>query len=406
MDVTFEYILAVIAIFLMLSTSIYVVTNMTSNQLGQVGEQQLTPLVEQLMDKLILTAGSPAGWGYNLSIGNATLQDFGLASSVVSAAYNVDPAKVERLFNSSSTIVNPEYIAPLVVGNLTGLYTGNHWAYGFMLQIVPSLNISVGVPNSNWAVTVHVQTSDSVPAIGASVTGEYFGFFVNTTALPAGSFTYNATSASSIADYAGNATLNFGAPPAPPSGSSSSSAVYVLVVQANYLGLVSSTSSQVSTWSQSPPSCGALVVSQYLLANSSVSNGCSWNGYPYPSGYPSSSVSVIEITDNLNLLVNPSTDLTGVYNAIPNLGTSPLHVFALGNAVSSGVILAGVLVNAGANGFFFVSAPVPPPIAYSSLSSGLNLSNVRLLSAPTVERYVLIGRETYSAYLTVWRIST
>jgi hypothetical protein len=174
-------------------------------------------------------------------------------------------------------------------------------------------------------------------------------------------------------------------------------AVSVFVVQANYLGLISS---GISQFPQPSVSCSGLVVGQYLLANLTAASPLT--GYPYFTGYSSSSVSVIEITDSLNLLVNPSKDLTGTSNPIPGFGSSTLHIFGLSNAVSSNVILAGVLVNLGNTNVFFLQASAPPPVIYSTNSYGLNLSSAHLLSSPTMERYILIGKESYTAYLTVW----
>jgi hypothetical protein len=432
LDVTFEYILAVVVIFLMLGTTIYTTTSLSLNQLSLVSQQQLTPVAQQLMDKFLLTGGSPSNWGYNATINGTSLLDFGLASSLPNAiTYDVDPTKLTRLVNDSSTIINPLYIDPTVTGNLSGLYQSGRWNYGFKLYVVPSLNITVpptysvctlpkngkgasctpktngnGKGNSGNGdqeyydnFTVVVRTSDGLPAVGASVTGQFYGFLVDKSGGKGGTFTWAVVNASGTTNWNGTTVINFNQPPITVGGNGNLQTVFVLLVQATYYGL---TSNAVYQLPAADTSFNALLVGQYLICNMTKSINGGANG----ATHVDYQATVVEVTDNFNVVLNPATNATS--QNLFNTGGKTYQVYALSNPVSQNVIIAGIIVTWTGNTFFMMTEQplLPVSVNYYSNAFAQNLLTAKLINSVTVERYVHVGRETYTAYLTLWKMST
>ncbi len=136
MHVSLEYIALGILIIVFLVATMYVIQN-TMSKLNQVYEEQLYPVTQRILDKILLTTGYPADWGDNLT---AIPEDFGLALNGTRTSYVVDDAKVMRLTNFS-TIANPAYINASTIAELLGV----EGKYGFRLEIKPFLNQTMDV---------------------------------------------------------------------------------------------------------------------------------------------------------------------------------------------------------------------------------------------------------------------
>jgi len=413
LDVTFEYILATLVIFIMLGASIYTVTTLTTNQIALITEQQITPTAQTLMDKILLTPGSAsvnltgqnttvAGWGYNILVNSSTLKDFGLGLAEPNAAlYEVDPFKLMKLVNGSS-LINSLYIDPLTAGKLLGLYSNGRWNYGFRLQIVPSLNISISYSNSTLDTltypdnfNIQVQNSDGIPAQSASVQLNLFEFV----ATNGDNYTYALSSTSLVTNYLGNATYTFGSPPL--AINSSQTANFLITASANYYGIVSDT---VLQYPVVPKAFSAIQLGQYLVCNLTQAAT-----FLHSAAHPTWTFTVIELTNNLNIIQHLAVNQTGV--GVPELQLDfnhSLQTFALANQVTSDVIFSGMLAKYGAQ-YFFVGSTLPNlpvPVDYYSQSFATSLGSTLLLNSVTVQRYVHIASVDYSVYLTLWRMGT
>jgi hypothetical protein len=404
LDVTFEYILATIVIFIMLGASIFTVTSLTTSQLALVTEQQITPTAQQLVDKILLTPGSPVDWGYNITVNASTIRDFGLSLAAPSAPlYEVDPFKLMKLINDSSSVVNSLYVDPTTAGTMLGLYANGHPVYGYRLYIVPALNISVAYTNVTLAgsqtfpddFVINVQTSDGVPAASAAVHLNVFEFVTTN----GDNYTSSLTSGLLTTDYKGDAEYTFGAPPA--WINSSQAANFLITINANYYGVSSDTIFQDPII---PSAFSALQDGQYLVCNLTQPVT-----FLHPALHPTWNFTVVELTKNLNIIEHLAVDYTGV--GIPNSQlnyNNSLRIFGLTNQITSDVIFSGMLVQYGSETFFVGSTfpHLPVTVDYHPQAFASDLSSALLLSSVTVQRYVHISTLDYSVYLTLWRMST
>jgi hypothetical protein len=411
LDVTFEYILASLIIFIMLGTSIYTVTTLTSSQLALISEQQLTPVAQQMMDKILLTTGEPVDWGYDIYVNYTNLQDFGIASSTPGTTlYDVDPAKMQRLANDSSFVINNLYIPPTISGSMLGVYDSGRYTYGFRLYIVPALNIAVTNYNTftlqgkyDYAdnFTINVKSADGVPAASAQVQARMFEFV---TKKGAGnnpdSYTFGVSSVSAITNYRGDAFFSFGSVPLDVGGGYAAS--FLVIIEADYYGLLA------NSLFQYPLSSGGLNL--LLSGPYLVGNLTQVDGFPSSAAHLGLDVTVIEITNNLNIVLNPATNVTGNGEAdkLLNTGGKSLKIYSLANAVSPDIIIAGLLVTRNGKTYFaFAAQPnLPVSVNYYTHAFANNLQSALLLNSVTVQRYIHISRDSYVAYLTVWRMST
>ncbi|MEM1547382.1 MAG: hypothetical protein QXP91_13110 [Candidatus Methanomethylicia archaeon] len=193
MHITLDYLVAGLVIIIILTFSANSIFSLTSTTLQHVEEEQLNPLAERLLDKILLTPGEPLDWG-NLTItydnkGNRfiiserEITDFGLGyvemqnnlGSVIDP-YVLDPDKVARMANKD---FQPSSSRILQILGLT--WDGIHPKYGFRLRIVPALNITItptgtilrngyNVPSK---FDISVKSYDGYPAVNARVKAIY-----------------------------------------------------------------------------------------------------------------------------------------------------------------------------------------------------------------------------------------
>jgi hypothetical protein len=173
-------------------------------------------------------------------------------------------------------------------------------------------------------------------------------------------------------------------------------------VQAQYFGLLSNAIFQ----SYSSNQVNASLLGQYLLVNQTSQPD------KYPNSTLSASFSVVEITDDQALVLNPAVVVPNASPAGSFLsgGNTKITVYNLSNTVSPNIVFAGILTvntTGATKGSFFITSLRPPAsVIYTSNAYAQNILNAHLISSVTIQRYVSIGRANYVAYLTVWRTST
>jgi len=135
MHAILEYIGVTLIIVIILFSTIYAV-NASTTRLSHIKEEQLYTVAERLMDKIILTPGYPYDWGYNFSLYNGSLTDFGLAEYGSRTPYQLDPEKILRLTNLTQ-LPNPLYISGEEIAELLGIKE----KYFFILEMKPLISI-------------------------------------------------------------------------------------------------------------------------------------------------------------------------------------------------------------------------------------------------------------------------
>ncbi|MEM2511165.1 MAG: hypothetical protein QXY40_09995, partial [Candidatus Methanomethylicia archaeon] len=142
--------------------------------LQHVQEEQLNPLAERLLDKILLTPGEPLDWG-NIYIYNdeEIITGFGLGyirgqSQPLGGAidpYVLDQDKVARM------AITDFQLSPSRILKILGLtWDELHPRYGFRLRIVPALNITI-------TPTQHIlRNGHSIPSVFNISVKSYDGY--------------------------------------------------------------------------------------------------------------------------------------------------------------------------------------------------------------------------------------
>ena len=160
MHVTLDYLVTGLIIIIILTFSSSFILPFTSVTLQHVQEEQINPLAERLLDKIILTPGEPSDWWdiykYREEAGIA---DFGLGllKGDSTEPYVLDPNKVSRL------ISRPFELTPKMIAKLLGLtWDGSpeHLKYNFKLKIIPALNITI-IPDENKRVSIRNKNNEN-----------------------------------------------------------------------------------------------------------------------------------------------------------------------------------------------------------------------------------------------------
>jgi len=265
------------------------------------------------------------------------------------------------------------------------------------VNLVYYVNSTVSGQTFPSTMNFSVQTSDGLRAVGANVTLAYYGFLIDSRR---GTFNYSVLFSSASTNYVGNATFTFPSPPVSRNNNASYTAVYLVLAQANYYGL---TSLNTFSFPAAEQGFDALLMGQYLLTKNT--NPYSWINSSLPV---ISNSSVLEITDNFAIVFNPSVNLTST-SPLNSTGLG-LKIYGMSDAVSPSTVVAGMIVNDTVTKSVFCMMArqpnLPVSVDYYTHSFAKDLTSAKLLSSITVQRYAHIGRETYSVYLTVWRMST
>jgi hypothetical protein len=388
MNPIYEYIAAILILSVVVGYSLYQLNTMSSSQLSIASEEQLQPVAGRLLDKILLTEGNPTDWGSNISINKFNLVDFGISSQLVDM-YRIDADKLMRLVEVVNTTINPLYIPPTTMGALTGIYPNDSWSYGFRLLVKTALNISI--TNSTPAnFTIDVTNYFGRYAENAQVNAIYV--LIYTPFGTNGVFNYTIASASNVTNWQGETVLNFANKPSVPTGVKNYT--YILFVTANYYGLQSHQIKVIGGPMQTFP---LLIQGQYLITNymnfQSVAN----------STYHNNSTA-IEFTSNLQVILDDVVNVTsGKAGNEVNSGGKNYSVYQLTHLPTEEVIFSGLIVKNTTGEWCLALCfrpQVPIAIDYrsqSSPSAGIN--------AETFSRLVRIGRDSYYAELTLWRMA-
>ena len=393
MNPVFEYIAAIFIMTLVVGYSLYSLNTMSSAQLNIAEQAQLQPEVGRLYDKILLTKGYPEDWGSNIYINNSNLADFGI-SSEYGGMYRTDVNKLMRLVNNLSYTVNPFYIHPTTMGNLTGIYEDAGWSYGFRLRMADALKLNITYDQDQEPVTsyrVSVTNYWDRHASNAVVKGLYFLVWVDKHGNE-DVFEYSYTTAENETDWQGQTVLDFtGRVPTVPQGVQKYG--YILFSSANYYGIQSQ---KIQVIGGPIQTINLFLQGDYLIANYSEIEGVAKGAYHLE-------LAVIEFTSNQQVIVDPALNETeGAAGKVVNSGGKDYAVFHLQNPVSEDIVFAGILVKkTGQWTLAFCSRPTAFEIidyrSHSFAYAGIN--------SQTYSRLVRVGPNSYYAELTVWRTS-
>jgi hypothetical protein len=156
--VSYEYILAGLIIILVMNAVQIAVTDLLSQRLTALEEQNLLTEAEKVADVIFLSPGNPVNWG------NTPAQEptfFGLAAASSLRAYTLDPYKIMRLMQNSTG-----YISPTRARELLGLSPSSQ----FSLKFTPLMDINVA---GNGVFTITVKDRMGVLDANVNITSFY-----------------------------------------------------------------------------------------------------------------------------------------------------------------------------------------------------------------------------------------
>jgi len=386
MHPTFEYIVTVLILSLLIGFSFYSLNSMSSTQLVFTKESQLDQVANNLFNKILMTPGYPTDWGRNIYINESNLEDFGLASTT-GIPYQLDVDKIMRLVRETGNTTNPLYISPEKVGSLTGLYVDGHWNYGFKLVIYSALNISIvpvnpdESPPSKYIVRVHDYLGR--PASNAYVKGILYAAYVETG--PRRGFKVISSEAYNYTSMEGITILNFDISEIP-----SMRAAYVVLVNAYYYGLKSQ-----GIWTKASV-LNLVIEGDYIIINMSTL------GNIIPSARHLY-LTAIEFTSNQGVILNPIENATDSEDGkIINKGRYNYRVYKLKNGITDDVVFIGLLIKTTGK-YYIAFSPRPRiPIVLEYSSHSFSIHGLR---TKTLYSLFKIGDYTYYVELYVWRMS-
>ena len=158
MHVSYEYILAGLVIVLVMNVVLVAMTDLFSQRLTALEEQNLLTNAEKIADLILLSPGNPGDWGNTPS---KEPTSFGLALENSLKDYSLDPYKILRLLPNSTG-----YISPTRARELLGLSENSQ----FSLKITPLLDVQVA---GNGRFTITVRDRRGIAAPNVNITAFY-----------------------------------------------------------------------------------------------------------------------------------------------------------------------------------------------------------------------------------------
>jgi hypothetical protein len=158
---TYEHIVIILLVGVIFVGTVVALPAINYSTFQAVDEQQLKNTALNVLNSLLLGAGSPANWGSNRDI---EINEFGLALSNSFSKYILDSDKVQTLDNN-----NPDHLQPEEVRDLLNLQ-----GYGFNITFyrpyttIPLLHIDREKNEVNFGVTV-IRTQDGTPIPNAEI---------------------------------------------------------------------------------------------------------------------------------------------------------------------------------------------------------------------------------------------
>ncbi|MEM3872890.1 MAG: hypothetical protein QXE05_10075, partial [Nitrososphaeria archaeon] len=331
--------------------------------------------------------------------------------------YSLDVNKVMRLtpYSSGGLIENPFYIPPERFGELTGLYENGHWKYGFRLFMKSALDINVTTlsymelnPNKRIPnlFKVDVTTYNGKKASNAVVIAKYLCFVIYTIGTGKDKSTIfdlaESATVTNITNFEGSTILDFRGKYTNIDQKENGDIDYVqvIVLLAKYYGLQSET---VLYLEEQVPTLDLILEGNILIAKFNANDTKDFPKAAHHVG-AKCDITVLALTYDFNLLKYPAVNVTrtGEAGKIVNRGGKNYTVWALTQDPSSDVFVAGVFVKTGPRGtwFAFTTRPlVPQTLNYSSSEV------IAGIKTETLSRIVTIGRNSYYAELTLWRMA-
>jgi hypothetical protein len=386
MHVTLDYLVAGLLIIIILTFTANSISPFIYINLQHVEEEQLNPLAERLLDKILLTPGEPLDWGNIYRYDEDDITGFGLAymKNGVINPYILDPDKISR-------IAHPVFqLSPERISKLLGLtWDGGNFKYGFRLRITPALNITI-IPDENkyirvgsdilyTAFNITVKSYDGYPAANSKINAIYLAAKIKEGKVEAD---YSLARIKTIADWRGESYLEFTVDQSSFKGYNK--AAFIFIVYASYSGVKSLATYNIRT----EDILNAAIIGKYLIVE-------------FPSSYEPQgarfSRGVIQIGENVISEAKIENVSRGESGWVINRGNYNYRVYEISGidpSLSVDVLLVKWI------GRYWLSVIRYPPIvdyAAPSIAQGLKIA--------TLHRYCKIGDLTYVTELSVWRMA-
>ena len=386
MHVTLDYLVAGLLIIIILTFTANSISPFIYINLQHVEEEQLNPLAERLLDKILLTPGEPLDWGNIYSYDEDDITGFGLAymKNGVINPYILDPDKISR-------IAHPVFqLSPERISKLLGLtWDGGNFKYGFRLRITPALNITI-IPDENkyirvgsdilyTAFNITVKSYDGYPAANSKINAIYLAAKIKEGKVEAD---YSLARIKTIADWRGESYLEFTVDQSSFKGYNK--AAFLFIVYASYSGVKSLATYNLRT----EDILNAAIIGKYLIVE-------------FPSSYEPQGArflrGVIQIGENVISEAKIENVSRGESGWVINRGNYNYRVYEISGidpSLSVDVLLVKWI------GRHWLSVIRYPPIvdyAAPSIAQGLKIA--------TLHRYCKIGDLTYVTELSVWRMA-
>ncbi|MEM2305940.1 MAG: hypothetical protein QXK51_11420 [Candidatus Methanomethylicia archaeon] len=391
MHVTLDYLVAGLVIIIILAFSANSIFSLTSVNLKHVEEEQLNPLTERLLDKILLTPGEPTYWGniYDYE-DEADITGFGLAyiKNNVINSYVIDPDKMSRM-------IHPVFqISPERITNLLGLtWDGGHPKYGFRLRIVPALNITIIPDESSYVkigndklytnFTITVRSYDGYPAANSKIKAMYLAAkYKEGGGGQEDCVDYSLIRSSTTADWKGEGNIKFSISSAGFQGYNKAS--FILIVYASYSGIKSFNTYNL----RSQDILNASIIGNYLIVEFPQ------NEDPQGARFLRGLVQISEYAIAEAKIKNVSRGESGW---VINKGGKSYRVYEISGMDPS--LNTDVLFIKWIGRFWISVMRYPPLVDYAAPSMAQALKIV------TLHRYCRIGELTYVAELSVWRMA-
>jgi len=399
MHITLDYLVVGLIIIIVLAFSANSIFSLTSVNLQHVQEEQLNPLAERLLDKILLTPGEPLNWEdiYNYP-DEEDITGFGLGyikkqdQLMFIDPYVLDLNKVSRM---SIIDFQPSPNRILKILGLT--WDGEHPKYGFRLRIAPALNITITpteyIGQAPAVFNISVKSYDGYPAANAKVKAIYLVMQMKKKGNEEEVIPWR-SSTTLLANWRGECSsvdfkqfLN--------SISSSDVEAYILLVYASYFGVKS-----FNHYAKYPDILDAWITGNYLVVKFPESQEGP-QGARHIRGLIQIGEDLIA-TANIKDVKNPKT---GEGQWIINKGRYSLRIYEMeGKGIDPSLNLDLLYIFwaplPGRDRYCLVLVNYPPIIDYSALSP-----LIEGLKIFTTHRYCKMGGLTYVTELSVWRMA-
>lgn len=354
----YDYLFAGVIIIALLLGSTVMVTTFSTPASNAADKDILKIDAEKIMTQILLDPGYPYNWGSE-NTDPQSLTVFGLAKYGATSrqAYELDPDKVQRintaLEGSLTNFVSTETVAELLA------LKNSHGSldFGFTLEFNETLQVNAS-SLGNDVFSVSVLSDYALPIIGASVSATLY--YLDATWQISSLTVYSQTT------YDGSCTLNFNSQAAHNSPSK------VLAVAVDYYG------AQAAKLFDAKDSVRAALFGRYV--------------FPYPGG----SFSMADGDCHEILLVQNST---GLEARDFKMHYEPYSEYFLLDGVPEPTAIGIIAVSQ--NQRLVYAQRDFTEISYRTIPS---IQSAAL--AYSLERTVLIGGETFTATLYLWRMSS